>query len=220
MKRIVPLTFFLVLTTMHTHTQTSALENHRIQQFDERKIGSLTVGIDGALVHDMLWVIDTINSIQRGTQQHNTSRSIHTYDFAGGHCTLEQLASKEKNADSQCKHLDLRATIERVKNDFGETVSHFMQQLIVKTIICDAIEEWCTKSDREESLLKTWAATNKEEFDAVYHEIESAETLNLFLNDLKDFLTDVIKSCPHAWQDFLEHKEHYAAQTLTKKNAS
>ncbi len=207
---MVPLSFILIPGMIYAQTKFSPLENTRIQKFDELKVGHSTVGIDGALIHDMLWVIDMINSIQHGTQQHNTLRSTKKYSFEGCHCTLEQLADKESDTKYLYKKTDIHDTLNMVKQDFNETVTHFMQQLIVKTVICDAIDEWCEKSNRNNSLLKIWATTNKEEFDVVYHSITSAASLNLFLTDLKDFLTDVIHSCPRAWNDFLEHKEEYA----------
>lgn len=220
MKHLIPLIFCATATIMCTSTTFSHLDNTRIQQFDDKKIGTMHVGIDGALIHDILWVIDIINGVQHGSPRHNTTRSIKKYNFDGHLMTLQELVELEQLEGTTHKKTDFLAVVEEIKGELGDTVTHFMQQLIIKTVICDAIEEWCKKSDRNHSLLQVWASTNKEEFESVYHKIVTARDLNLFLADLKSFLTDVVESCPRAWDEFLKHKEEYAAQTIKKHNVS
>jgi hypothetical protein len=213
MKLFIYVSFLIMATVIYTVQSITHLDNKRIKKFDDKKIGQIHVGIDGALIHDMLWVIDVINSIQHGSRQHNTEHSLKLYTFEGTSYSLDQLRRKEAEEEKK----DFSAVVEHIKTDFHNTVTHFMQQLIVKTVICNAIEEWCDKSDRPESVLKRWAKTNKEEFESIYHHITTAADLHTFLTDLKEFLTDVINSCPRAWNEFLEHQDEYAAQTQLKK---
>lgn len=216
MKQIVPVIVYMALSM--SFVTNSALINKRIHNFDDKKIGSLSVGIDGGLIHDMLWVIDTIESIKHGSKRHNTERTSKKYEFHGNWYSLDELVALEQVNEEEEEEEAMLETLAEIKADFNDIVTHFMQQLIVKNVICNAVKEWCEKSDRPKSMLKHWAKSSREEFKDVYLSIKSARSLDEFLTDLQSFLVDVIESCPRAWEEFLEHQEEYAARTISIKD--
>jgi hypothetical protein len=219
MKQVVPVIFCMALSM--TFVTNTALINERIRNFDDKKIGSLSVGIDGGLIHDMLWVIDTIESIKHGSRRHNTERTSKKYQYRGDWYSLNELEALEHGNTEEKEEEEeevMLETLAEVKEDFNDIITHFMQQLIVKNVICNAVKEWCEKSHRPKSMLKRWAKSSREEFKDVYLGIKTARSLNEFLTDLEDFFVEVIASCPRAWEEFLEHQEEYAARTISINN--
>jgi hypothetical protein len=202
-------------------TKVTFFDQESIKHFDAVKLGHTTIGIDGSIIHDMLWVIDITNSIQDGTPHHDTQHTVKKYYFENKPYSLQELVALETQhflKDEQL--LALQKTLNTVKEDIKLNIISFMQQLVVKAVSHTLIEQWAEQSERQESLLKIWIATDKNSFDQVFNDIKSAEELNLFLTDLKNFLSQVIISCPRAWKEFLDHNQEYKEQTSRKKDAT
>jgi hypothetical protein len=116
----------------------------------------------------------------------------------------------------------LQKKIAYVRTDFLNITHIFMQQMhLLEKLVAQLINEWCERSNRQNSFFKKWYMRDKSEDEIVFFHkhMTSPKELILFMGDLKDFLTKLIHSCPRAWAEFLKNKDQYAAHVHTiKKN--
>jgi len=116
-------------------------------------------------------------------------------------CELEQQLTQEKNI----KKLGSLATcLKKAKTVFSKKVEPFMETARgAKDPIIQLISEFCHKTHRKHSQLPAWAkirdGKETEHFDVT---TQSFNDLRLFLEDLIDFMTSLIKSCPKAQEQF------------------
>lgn len=184
--------------TTHAVEHEPFFESEFIQHVDAVKVGTITIGIDGATIHDMLWIIATIN---------RSTRSLNN---------LDALEDQPLTADEP---VALAQSLDLVKRTFLEQTSPVMQQLFVKILAHHLIEEWSHKAQRSDSLLTQWSNTSKEEFEQSFLAISSTQELATFMEDLKHFLSKIIASCPRAWKEFHDNQEYYASLASKKYHA-
>jgi hypothetical protein len=71
-------------------------KNPIIQKLDCMKIGSVTIGIDGKTIHDVLWLISEIRIIQTGVKDSKNKIIEKRYQFNNEWCALHDLVVQEE----------------------------------------------------------------------------------------------------------------------------
>jgi hypothetical protein len=123
----------------------------------------------------------------------------------------------------------LRELLEKAKHDFI-TISnvHQGQAQIGKSFTAVLMEESCKKRNRLDCLLLIWARakTRKEEDEIFEKQVHTFKSFIIFLEDLFNFLTDLMNSCPKACELFRHRVEKFKAvkillpKALEKTNIS
>lgn len=193
-------------------THESFFHNEIILKLDAPKLGTVTYGIDGPTIHDILWLLQMMNDMVLGHKDAQ-NKTIKKYQLDSQPCTLLELYKAEKKElklRRPDKLLEIQKTLAVIKKDFEQTTTPFMMQVrIFKDLICELIREWCTRTKREDSFLLTWHGAKDDEFAIFHKEINSAEDMFQLMADLKDFLTKLVHSCPRAYAEFEAHKDNY-----------
>jgi|SRR5579859_4986189 len=132
----------------------------------------------------------------------------HTHD---DHVYQQTLAALEQEYTAE--QATLQKVLALIRTDFLGKTEGFMKQIrLLKQIVCELLDEWCDRRERQDSFLREWGRMESNEKEEFNSHINSFAKLHLFLLDLKSFLVDLIHSCPRAWQEFIDNKEAYAAK--------
>ncbi len=186
-------------------------KNPLIHTLDAPRFGGTTIGIDGPTIHDMLWLIKEMKIMVQGTAERN-SQMVRKYQFEGKSYTLGELVKIESDF-TPAQRQAFGETLHIARRDFEVKTHVFLVQIqLLKTLVVDLIDEWCETSKKPDSFLRIWGNLKDDEFDYFHTHVTSARQLVQFMGDLKDFLTKLIQSCPHAWAEFEAHQKEYAAQ--------
>lgn len=167
-----------------------------------KTIDGKSFGLHGQTIRAMLIIRGRILNILTGIQKNG--HRIGLYIFNNAHHTVKQLHEIEQSGtvDKQT----LSAWLHVVKQDFAIQIDPFLdlgrgfkpQMLIL-------IEESLRLHRRQNSLLHMWAGEPEgDDMIGFDREVQSFDDLYLFLNDLQNFLDDLISSCPKACQQFLD----------------
>jgi hypothetical protein len=142
------------------------------------------------------------------------------YNLLGKNCSIEDLARIEKelsNAINDDKTLKIRAALEelltRAKADFIVQSSEFIESgRGAKNIMTILIQEFCQKSNRQDSFLLDWARTKEgQESTTFERHIRSFNDYYHFLSDLVNFLRVLSHSCPKAETQFKDRVAKWGA---------
>ncbi len=153
------------------------------------------------------------NILKMITGQTNKEPNKYRYSFDSKYYTLQELSSHEKtieNSISSAQKKQIRQLISRMKKDV-EGFSKEFEQLSkdAKPVMRTLIEESCTKRNRQNSLLLIWAQSNESE-DVLYDKhIHTIQTVETFLIDIYNFLSDMVQSCPIALKQFKERTHKF-----------
>src|SRR5690606_9862348 len=126
----------------------------------------------------------------------------------------DELHSVASLAQYEIQHPHMDATIrsqvktllETAKGDFIKIAEPFVQQARgVKQITLRFMDEWAQKHGKENSSLLRWGREKDgKEFDTFKTETVTFQDLYEFCIDLISFISDLVKSCPCAYQQFQE----------------
>lgn len=207
MKRILILTCFWTLLNANEHKP--FFIGGMIEQLDCIHLGHITMGITGTTIHDLLYLIRQIDMIQKGIKNPQTKELVKKYTLSNQRYGLHDLALMEKQLNSGLNPLQ-QELLETIKDEFlGKTKVFIAQIRLLKKYVVELIDEWCERRNRADSFLLRWNSQTSNEEEEFHIHVRSFVKLDQFLSDLRLFLTDLIHSCPKAWQDFLANKDKY-----------
>lgn len=108
--------------------------------------------------------------------------------------------------DYEIVEQDLAEVFMRIKYDVLKVLAPFKQKMsLAKKFLEQLVGEFCRKHQRNKSFLVRWTMiADDQEFVIFNRAMTSCALLDEFCSDLRDFLKDVIESCPKGWQQFLE----------------
>jgi hypothetical protein len=92
-------------------------ENEIIHKLDGAKIGTVTYGIDGPTIHDMLWLLQKMNGIVMG-HKNEAGVLVKKYLFEDKPCTLHELYKIEKTLSDKAVEEKRQALLKSCR---GET---------------------------------------------------------------------------------------------------
>lgn len=144
----------------------------------------------------------------------------------------KQLENKLKQCNNQTEKNDLESLITIVKEqqsklaqhltivkkDFEDAVSPFLANARnTKEPMIMLISESCEKRNQPDSLLLDWAKLEgEEECNSLNKQVTSFNIFYQFCTDLNDFLSDLVRSCPKAFKQFMEMKKKWEAEKRGK----
>ena len=165
----------------------------------------LVDGIPGALdenaMLDSLKTRNYINKLLRGTPDPKTKTFKKDYTLDGKGVSLDDMVKLEEEAFKKGEQLSeaYKECLAKMKHDF---------KVFTKPLLDDAeeaketnmklIKEWTKLAGREESLLLHWGKIDEE----ATLKAASAKEFRKFCVDLKEFLHDLMYSCPKARMQF------------------
>lgn len=161
-------------------------------------------GVHGDVIVDLFKVRNALNGLLHGEKKNGTI--IKKYNYKDTPVDLTDLISIFDNLEAQgvsYDHEDYKAALkclhEMIENfiTFSESFlskeTPFIQKRVIKII-----QNWAHKSGRHNSLLLHWGSADEKE---LFRKISAAE-LGQFCIDLKNFLYDLMYSCPKAREQF------------------
>jgi hypothetical protein len=165
-------------------------------------------GVNGHELKKMLYILKKIEDLLKGNIDPATKERAGKYLFQGKFLSIKQLVNVEKNINSFDKNSrdEFYRVFEQAREDFIKINEPYLDQVQAgKLITLKFMEEWATKHDREDTYLLAWAKEKPtHEFESFRQKIITFELLDTFCNDLISFISDLIRSCPRAWQQFIE----------------
>ena len=212
MKKQLFIVVLLVLgfqVTLEGITPPVLLTNESIELVD-----GLPDAIDAETIYLMRKLQSQISAMFRGRRQPDGS-FLGSYELNGKKYSLNELIEiesdmKNRTTSTTTKEFNegldkLDSAFELVKDDFSQCTEPFIEKIQkAKQKIVELIEESCEKRGLENSLLLGWGETTDEK---AYFE-KSVKSLNLFktfLNDLSNFLNDLMYSCKIGWSQYVEY---------------
>jgi len=203
----------LLLTTTICASGDHEAHTHRFTHVSGTEmIDGYNPGVNADVIVDILKVRDAINSLIHGKKQGGTIQKKYMYNNTP--VTLEDLIAIFENLEArgiahndpeyQAAHDCLNIMIEdfiKFSDAFLAKEAQFIQKIVVKII-----HNWAHKSGRHNSLLLQWGAIDEK---TLFRKI-SAPELGQFCIDLKNFLYDLLFSCPKAREQF---KNKYITET-------
>lgn len=168
----------------------------------------LLTRVDGFLIK-----ADTIELMRRFQREllgiivgdiHTNGHRIGRYRYQGTPHNLHDLCRVSPSSPEE--HAQLEACCQQAKNDFIELGSNFRSTgEYAKKFITKLIEESCEKRNRLNSVLLIWVAAEANQEEKLFADhIKTTTDLNTFLTDLYNFLSDIVRSCPRAYNAFVE----------------
>lgn len=141
------------------------------------------------------------------------------YNLFGKNCSIEDLARIEmeiSNASDEKAfktRVALQEILTRAKADFIVQSTEFIETgRGAKNIMTVLIQEYCQKSNRQESFLLEWAKTKEGQESTMFErQIKSFNDYYHFLSDLVNFLRVLSYSCPKAETQFKDRVAKWGA---------
>jgi len=167
-----------------------------------------TPGMNSNSVLDCLKVRNVVNTLLHGEADKATHTYQKKYNVNSQLVALNDLVRLEETYNTKNMTFDptLRQEFNLVLNKMKQEFMNFTRPLLGQAAAArrtnlHLIQEWCAKTNRPHSLLLNWGAIEEEA--ALLR--ASAIEFKQFCNDLKDFLHDLMYSCPKGRQLFKEH---------------
>lgn len=153
-----------------------------------------------------------------GEMMPNNQRKGKYYVF-GKNCSIEDLARIEMEIGDQMNektmkiHSTLQEVLTRAKADFIVQSAEFIESgRGAKNIMTVLIQEYCQKSNRQESFLLEWAKTKEGQESTMFErQIKNFNDYYHFLSDLVNFLRVLSYSCPKAETQFKDRVAKWGA---------
>lgn len=200
-------TIFLCLTLLHlgalaTEASRKITGNTILNSKLLKMIDGKSFGIDGRKIRAMLIIRTHILHMLHGTLKNN--QRVGSYVLDNKHYTVKELYESEKNGT--LPNQNARGWLKIVKEDFATKIEPFLELgRGSKPEMLILIEESLRLHKRQNSILHMWAQEPEgDDMVGFDREVQSFEHHFVFLNDLLNFLDDLISSAPKACQQFLE----------------
>jgi hypothetical protein len=206
----------LVVITVSTQTTLPSNDSHQepIHHHSSPPINVPSIvdgtpfGINGHEIRKLIFILREVEKLMFGVPDPITKVKIGKYKFQNMHHCVASLAEFEIESHYIAKEdkQELKLLLKHITDEFIKIATPFIEQARgVKTITLGFMKEWSEKHHRENSLILNWTKEKDgHEFDSFRRDIDSFENLYQFCQDLTGFLSDLIQSCPRAWQQFLE----------------
>jgi hypothetical protein len=169
---------------------------------------TLVDGIPGAIdenaILDSLKTRNFINKMLKGTPDAKTKTYLKDYELDGKKVSLNDLVKIEEEAVKRSPqnpaHTEaFKECLAAVKLDFKLFTKPLLEEAEeAKDINMKLVKEWAKTAGREESMLLHWGAVDEE----ATLKATSAKEFHAFAVDLKEFLHDLMYSCPKAREQF------------------
>lgn len=166
-------------------------------------IDGTDLGIDEYQIHNMLYIIKEVNAIDHG-EILGESR-VGRYECEGKKYSIHDLTILESEGSLSP---GLQAILKIAVHDLLQVAEPFIEQgRSVKAMTLEFLAEWAYKHKREDSFLLHWSKQEDgKEIEIFENEVVTFSQLHDFCRDLVSFLTDLIKSCPRALEQFKAKK--------------
>lgn len=163
--------------------------------------------IDGHQIHNMLYIVKEVQARHLGDTSGTHHRTGH-YECEGNKYSIHDLALLEAQGALTPA---LKAMLPVVIDDLLAVAEPFIEQgRNVKAMTLQFLNEWAAHHHREQSFLLHWSSQEDgKEIEIFKQEVTSFAQLHEFCRDLVSFLSDLIKSCPHALEQFKAMKKHH-----------
>lgn len=199
--------YFFALALLSSVSALNAHEDHNRRQFIKithhllQRVDGWAGLMDAGGIQQCMQVRQFANEIISGKYDKATKSHIKHYTLFGNNVSLNDLVALEREflennipADDARWH-EFNLCLAQIKKDFRAFNEPLLQQASsAKETNLQLIHEWCIKAGREDSILLNWGKGN--EFELLLH--ASAAEFRQFCIDLKNFLHDLMYSCPKA----------------------
>lgn len=178
-----------------------------------KQLDGKSYGFSGARIGGMIHIQMQLFNMLYGKRPKEGTVRVGLFEFQGKLCTIIDLMKIEAETttnDTQKKE-ELTAVLSKAKSMYVNTVKPFVDQSYgVKAQTTLMIDEWITKTGRQDSPLQDWAQTEEgKEFDLFNEDVSSFSRLVAHCTDLIHFFDSLIKSCPEGMKQFEKLKENY-----------
>ena len=160
--------------------------------------------LNGNKIHITISIISKLHNMLKGIKKEGTYEGL--YPLHGDAYSIKQLALLEKE-HPELKH-ELEQFLKEVKADFSKQIQPFLVMARgAKSQMLLFIEESLKLHRRQGSILHMWAeAKEGRDMLAFNVHVTTFEKLEQFLEDLMNFLQDLICSCPRARKQYIDIK--------------
>ena len=157
------------------------------------------IGINGQYIGWMLQIIRDL------TKMHVGEKGVGQFTFQGKLYSVKELRALSDDRTPE-KRAQLNSALNEAKQAFITKILPFTEHgRGVQSLIVSLIEESCLKRNRHNCFLTTWGVCPEgKEAELVTKSITSLQGMDDFLNDLINFLKDLVYSCPKGRAQFLE----------------
>jgi hypothetical protein len=218
------------LFTLGTLLSLSLVLATSVQAADTHNVITLTSGalkeldgraIDKSKIKDMIHLGRAIKKLQFGTYDTQSKQYTGMYLYKNQKYALKQLTDIEQEEEKKHEYLkqtnqlaydqhmhELHKILHKAIEDFGNITRPFLGKArLVKSLMVQLIDEWCTKTKRYNSGLAAWSHLDGNEQEAFIHNVKTFHDLDAFCSDLTGFLASMIKSCPKAYNQYKQSLE-------------
>jgi len=177
------------------------------------KIDGLKGLMDEHKIHKCLYTAKEISKIQYGLIDKKTKNRYPQYEFNKKFYTLKDLVKIERkyiSSGNQEKLKELNSILEKVKKDFLSFSNKLMDDAKgTQEYMFELIKESCIKRKRFDSCLLNWAKNSHlTQEQSLNKDVKSLNDMDIFCTDLNNFLKDLVRSCPKAFERFKEWRKN------------
>ncbi len=163
--------------------------------------------INGERVKEMLWVRKELVNRLDGHKTRNAAVRLGHYNFEDRTYTLKELVVLEKEIIKEANPDRLKTfkeLFETVLEEFIKISNPFMEPISkMKALVLPLIKESCEKRERLDSYLLQWGEVKKgDEIKMIREQITTFAQIELFCDDLVNYLQDILNSSPKAVAQF------------------
>ncbi len=211
-KKMLSLSLITLAIAHGTTINNEPIHHHKNRPINVPPVAEGTpIGINGHEIEKMLYNINSVDKLLYGIPDHATKLRKGQFEFQGEMYSVSTLAEYE------LEHPNMTPAMKNELNDlflvarkaFITIATPFIEQARgTKSVTLGFIREWGEKHHRESSGLFDWAKEKDgHEFETFKREIKTFQQLYVFCQDLVSFLSDLIQSCPRAWEQYMELRE-------------
>ncbi len=182
-----------------------------------RSLDGIWPAFDGGTILNMVHLKNTYSKMNLGQLDPKTKERTGLYTFKGKKHSIVSLAEIENTYKDAASQKELQQLLTTIKNDFIKLNERFIKQVqTFKDMVVTLMRESCAKHNMLNSFMLTWAETQAgKETDSFNKNMTSFTKLNVFLNDLCNFLQDLYDSCPKGraqFRDILRKQKNNQAE--------
>ncbi len=168
-------------------------------------------GINEYVIANIQHIGAAIKKLQVGSKDPQEEKAVGNYSYNNKKYTLLELVELEKSGSKEEVDLLRKALVEVTRNSISDITEPFMKNANdIKEYMVQLIDDSCTKRDRRDSELLSWAQQKKGSELLYFQEhLNTFSAINIFCNDLLTFLTDLVRSCPKAFAKYQEVRRKF-----------
>jgi|AntAceMinimDraft_17_1070374.scaffolds.fasta_scaffold02280_6 hypothetical protein len=207
--RNVALILTLVLITSTAHSSI------KLESTVLRRLDGVWPAFDGQSIYEMIQMGKKYRNMCLGEIKNpKTKERVGKYTFRGKKYGLAALADIEKQyANNKQAQSELKKILDNAKEEFCEMNRKFISQIQrFKPLIIQIMQESCQKRNVPHSFMLRWTNTQAgQEEESFKAKMPSISEINKFFNELVNFFSDIIGSCPKGvtqYRDLLTKMKH------------